>query len=434
MDKRVLSLTFLLIAVSIPGLARSADKTLTRVEDFVVVTGKDVPALIGARVSDLRLYACEAGKCQAAPLQVDKVDENGRYVFPTDANADRDGSALDPNDEISFMAEDAGDSAPKGFAPQTDAKGMSIELIDPLDDGRAWVYLFNAPGSMPPATADYIDYVLEDGTALLKSPQYELGWGEGMINADNMRLATAGGELSPDLLDRQMVGLQARLIGEYNMPINAPESIVKAQDIAVIDGPVRVIIDQVIVINVVNISLQWGTEYFVKYYRCGQNNSVNFDFPTAANILKTISFYWSLDFNELIVGSYYVDPKHDQPIPIEAGAKVDGVPDDDFHYWYGVYGKNGAVVQALKLDDEVLEYFGCKGKWRQDADALDRKGDHRGRLEIGFTCTEIDEMPEKIEYHWFNYILFPKEPTLEGVKQLRNLVEHPLTTTVSELL
>ena len=92
-----------------------------------------------------------------------------------------------------------------------------------------------------------------------------------------------------------------------------------------------------------------------------------------------------------------------------------------------------AVFQALDLDPEVFEYFACTGRWRQNPKALDRKGDNPGRIEIGFNCGEREFVPEKKQYHWLNYILFPQEPTAAGIRALQNLVEHPLTLSVKNL-
>jgi hypothetical protein len=135
---------FLLPRTSLPA---PTPRTLERTEDFVVVTGADARALIGAEVKDLRLYSCRAGNCAGIPLQVDKVCSMGRYVFPQEKNSDRDGTRLDQNDEISFMAGDAGDRIPAGWRPEGKARGVEIELIDPLDSGVAWVYLFDLPGA-----------------------------------------------------------------------------------------------------------------------------------------------------------------------------------------------------------------------------------------------------------------------------------------------
>jgi hypothetical protein len=362
---------------------------------------------------------------------MDKVDELERYVFPQDKNAERDGSMLDENDEISFMASDTGDRAPSGFKPQGASAGHEIVLRDPLDNGVAWAYLFHIPGAAPEEKGDYISYALEGDKVFLRSPQYEFGWGVGKIYANHLRLLTPSGQLSDNLLDRQKIGLQARLAGERNLPIEAPESIIQAKDLAVIDGPVRVIINQAVFLRLANLDIKWGMEYFLKYYRCGQNNSVNFSFPTAANVFKTITMYWSLDFNDGVLGSRYVDPNRKDPLVIVSEPR-EGVPDDGPHYWWGLYGDNGAVFQALDLDDDILDYFGCQGRWRQDPAARDRKGEP-GRIEIGFTCGETADIPEKKDYHWFNYILFPRNSGPEGLQAMAKLFEHPLQVSVAAL-
>lgn len=93
----------------------------------------------------------------------------GRYVFPQDMNFDRDGKKLDENDEISFMAGDAGGGIADGFRPG----------------------------------------------------------------------AAKAGVLSQDVLDRQRVGLEAQTVGDMNMQISVPETIIKSEYAGVIDGPVR---------------------------------------------------------------------------------------------------------------------------------------------------------------------------------------------------
>jgi hypothetical protein len=412
-----------LVLLSCPSSASSSMRTLTRTEDFVVLVGADVPGLTGAEVS-----------CLHIAFQVDKVDTAGRYVFPEDKyhDPDRDGTLLDANDELCFMAGDAGDKRPFSWKPESATQGVEIELRDPLDGGMAWVYLFNEPGTDPPDVPDYVDYWITGGETFIQSSRFTLGYQTGRVNYDLMQLRNTSGELGPDILDRQRVGLMARM-AKHNMSLNVPESIIRTVDIALIDGPVRVIIDQIIVINLADISFQFGSEYFMIYYRCGQNNSVFFKFPLGLNkILKSLVFYWSLDFTPAILGSIYIDPHHPKTISIKPRI-VEAVPNDATHYWWGLSGKNGTLLQALDLDDDVLPYFTCDGLWHQDSDAKDKRGDHPGRIEIGFTCHEIESMPEKKDYHWFNYILFPAEPSLAGVKALQNIVEHPLQITTENL-
>ncbi len=417
------SLVFACLIVS--GPAESQKRGLSRTEDFVVLHGRDLPALKGAKVGSLRLYSCRAG-CKPVPVQVDKVDALGRYVFPQDKNRDRDGKLLDDNDEISFMAGDSGDRMGPGQRPAGATRGTELELRDPVDGGLGWVYLVEVPGSKPPeGLADYVDYRVEDGVVYIRSKRFELGYRVGRINYDHLRMRTAGGALSENVLDRQLVGMEAILAGERGLKLSAPQSIIKVEDIAVIDGPVRVIVDEIMNMHLGAISFQYGSELFMTFYRCGQNNEVDFKFPAAGNALfKSLLFYWSLDFNKDVVGSYYLDANHAAPLPIR-DEKRRGVPADRPHFWWGLYGPKGAVLQALKLDQDIMEYFACDGRWDQDPASGDKRGEP-GRLEIGFSCHEKGEVPPKQEFHWLNYILFPADPTAAGLTAVKNIFEHPL--------
>jgi hypothetical protein len=424
---------FLVLLSPEPGVS-SSGRTLTRTEDFVVITGADVSGLDGAEVSDLRLYSCKGAGCSPIPLQVDKRDSFGRYVFQIDKylDADRDGTRLDSNDEICFMAEDSGDKSPASWKPEAAAKGVEIELRDPLDGGKAWVYLIEEPGTSPPETADYVGYVIEDKKVIISSGRFRLGYRAGKINYDLMQMNTSSGDMGKDILDKQRVGLMAQM-AKYNMPINIPENIIKTVDTAFIDGPIRVIINQRLVINLADIALQYGSEYFMVYYRCGQNNSVFFDFPLGLNkAFKSMVFKWSLDFTPDIIGSKYLDPHHPQPIPIKPEV-VKEVPADQPHYWWGLYGEKGAVLQAIDLDDELIPYFECDGLWNQDPEAKDKRGDFPGRIEIGLACREVGSLPEQKDFHWFNYIMFPENSTLTGLKDLKKIFENPLEVSARKI-
>jgi hypothetical protein len=431
---RALLVGSIFILIPFTSDASQSRRTLRRTEDFVVLTGYDAKGLQGAEIADLHMYACRGQSCSPIPFQVDKVDISGRYVFPRDRyrDPDRDGTMLDANDEMCFMAEDAGDRMGISWAPEGAQKGLEIELRDPLDGTRAWVYLFARPGEDPPETRDYVDYRIEGDEIIISSSRFTLGYQTGRVDYDLMQMQNASDTMGPDVLDRQRVGMMARL-AKHNMRINVPESIIKTVDVASIDGPVRVIIQQMIVIYLVDISFQYGSEYFMRYYRCGQNNSVFFSFPSGLNkLFNSLVFYWSLDFNPEIIGARYVDPHHPNPLPIKKDI-VKAVPNDKAHFWWGLYGKKGALLEALDLDDDMLPYFSCHGLWRQDPEAKDRKGDHPGRIELGLACREIGSLPEKRDFHWLNYILFPAEHSLAGINAVRKIFEHPLQIETEEI-
>ncbi|HEX7168703.1 MAG TPA: hypothetical protein VF230_17115 [Acidimicrobiales bacterium] len=68
---------------------------------------------------------------------------------------------LDDDDEIAFMASDAGDRAPAAaFGPAgTDAKRQEVAVVDPVTGDARFVYLFTrASGSTFDASTGYVDY------------------------------------------------------------------------------------------------------------------------------------------------------------------------------------------------------------------------------------------------------------------------------------
>lgn len=60
--------------------------------------------------------------------------------------------------------------------------------------------------------------------------------------------------------------------------------------------------------------------------------------------------YWSLDFTNDIIGSFYIDPNQEAPVEIVEGAKSELAVDGP-HFWWALYGNNGAVLQAIDLDE-----------------------------------------------------------------------------------
>ncbi len=408
-------------------------KTLTRVEDFIVVIGSDLSGLDGAEIGNLRLYSCYDTACAQVPSQVDQRDSLGRYVFPEDANRDRDGSALDANDELSFMAEDAGGLAPEGWWPAAATRGVEIEVIDPLDQGRAWVYLFEEPDSPAPELADYVDYRVENGQILIESDQMMIGYPHQGVSYDVMRMITPAGVLGPDVLDQQRMGVEGILAGDLGVAFSAPESIVATRNIGLIDGPVRVIVDEVVDVVVGEFSFQWGVEYFFKIYRCGHHNSVTYEIPIAATAMfKSVNFYWDLDFTNDVLGSFFTAPYLSEPVLIKDEDRM-APPGDSGHVWYGLWGDQGALVQAYVLDHGSEELFVCDTRWKQKSDPKVKRGEHPGRIEIGFNCHGIEDLPEENKYHASNYILFPRDPSLEGINSMKNVFENPLQIIVREM-
>ena len=159
---------------------------LSRPDDPVVITGAGVPSLTGAAPGQILAFAWN-GSWDQVPVQVDdRKLVNLRAAYPTPfpscsdpcyapfstpaklryadpgtrVGADTDPS-LDANDEIAFMAKDAGAQAGAAADPAGVLAGSRVEIVvtDPLDGGTGYVYLFRQTGSIDPgAGQQYVTY------------------------------------------------------------------------------------------------------------------------------------------------------------------------------------------------------------------------------------------------------------------------------------
>lgn len=165
------------VGEAFPASRRAAP--LTRGSDPVVLTGSALGGLAGIPPGDLVAFRY-LGAWQQVPVQVDERAVvsfsqvyNGVFPIPagittlaytdagTHAGADPD-ATLDANDEVVFMAEDAGDrpaafSEPGGVIA---GSGLEVTVTDPLGSGPGYVYLFRRSGGAldPAAGQDYVAY------------------------------------------------------------------------------------------------------------------------------------------------------------------------------------------------------------------------------------------------------------------------------------
>jgi hypothetical protein len=203
------------------------------------MTGADVPSLAGIAPGDLVAFKYDAG-WQQIPVQVDERAAkdfgpiyNQASIGVTEVQYTDSGTftgadpnpTLDPDDEIAFMARDAGDPAgaaaePAGVIAGT---GLQLTITDPIDAGTGYVYLFAQDGSLDAgAGQQYVSYTFnllsgpylstydlddthpeldgnpENSTITTASYTYHFGdrW-----QADALTISTAGAS-NVDILDR----------------------------------------------------------------------------------------------------------------------------------------------------------------------------------------------------------------------------------------
>ena len=231
-------LTLACLALSQAVCAQTAS-TLTRPHDPVVLTGASLPTYAGLSPASIVGFRFGAGGWQQIPVQVDEralldvvkpygtlgaafgygpSPTNPRALFYTDA-ATLTGAdptpTFDADDELVFMAKDAGGRATAAATPSGVVAGScrEIAVTDPLG-GLGYVYLFQSAGTLAPgAGVSYVTYTSNvtstggfpahlSGTnaenTVISTPRYSWHFASEWVS-DELKLAVGN---NADLLDR----------------------------------------------------------------------------------------------------------------------------------------------------------------------------------------------------------------------------------------
>ncbi len=430
--KRLLPLFILATAIctSSTNIAGAQSRSLKRTEDFILLTGEQTPSLIGSEVRELSLYKYTSSGFRTIPFQVDKRDSKGRYVFPDEKirNPLRDGTRLDRNDELVFMIKDSGGRRLKGAWVDTAEKGIEIELTDPLTGEKAWVYLFLRSGEEPPKTEDYVRYWVEDNREHVYTPQYEFEQPLGVTYYDHLRFRKPDGTWGEDVLDRTKIGLKATLLNGA-VPLLVPEQEIKDHVFGVIDGPVRVIRDEIDYVHIKLIGLEWETEYFLTYYYNGNISPLEVNIPVNLHkLFLDIKFYWALDYNENILGSTFRNTAHPE------GLKLDGIQDKDIdtktdNDYTLVTGPQGSIMDVIIFEEVLGNQMIRTTCLVEDLDKSEPDEDHPGQLKAGFWMKTSTSLKKGKYKYWF-YHYYPYPFSDKKVQEILNMIHDPVEINV----
>ncbi len=426
-----LFITGLVLSLLSPPMAEAQKKSLNRTEDYILFTGADAPGLIGSETADLHLYACRPDGFRAVPFQVDKRDSEARFVFPDEKLRDpmRDGTRLDENDEMVFMVIDSGDRCPKTAWVEGAERGIELELIDPLDRGRAWVYLFYLPGVGPAETRDYVSYRTDEVREYIRTDQYEVGQPLTKTYYDWLKLKRPDASFSPDIFDRQKIGLEARLLNGA-IPFKVPEGLTKCKVFGVIDGPVRVIRYEFDYVQA--LGSMFENDFFLIYLNNVTYNPIEINIPfTMHKIFLEVSIYWAIDFNDHIKGSTFRNAANPK------GVILDGEPDADIDdesevLWMVVTGPQGSLVDVVVKEPRLAEQLMSQTLVVEDPEDKDPHEEHPGKLVAGWQSKSAKKI-EKGVYNYCLYHFFPWPFSDEKVQEIFDMIERPVEITVNPL-
>lgn len=138
--------------VSLAGELRSLSHTIDPIE----ISGSAISDITGTMISNLRIVASRDGEFASIPFQLDHKGSENDWIWGSvinnetssqiEVNTHDDQDPLgvrifDANDVVVFQAKDAGDKDRKGIGRVLADRLVELELTDPVDGGKDWVYL-----------------------------------------------------------------------------------------------------------------------------------------------------------------------------------------------------------------------------------------------------------------------------------------------------
>jgi len=155
-----------------------------------------------------------------------------------EAEADVD-AGFDADDELAFISLDCGDRLEGVQWSQPPKIWLEIEVFDPVDQGRGYVYLAAFSGPAPRSQVDYISCHAAEN--IIESTDYKIGYHpDAPISINWLSVPPSGGGSGQSVADRQKIRAKATMI--WNLfSISKNESDFRAVVSAYADGPVRVI-------------------------------------------------------------------------------------------------------------------------------------------------------------------------------------------------
>lgn len=297
-----------------------------RAYDAVIAQGAELGALLGRPIRNLGLFTSSPTGLTPIPFQIDEregtapADAPWVYTLGAYARPDADGGALDANDELVFMARDAG--ARSAVRPPRAVVTLELAVRDPVSGELAYAYLaaFEQPAQPSPRSYVHLDVTADsvrtDNYYVIASTSVPISW-------SNFTIHDARGQASENLLDRYKVRVRALfLMGLVEWSVN--EEQLRSVPVGYSAGPIRVIRR---VKNSVDAGLGLeSAEYLVDnvYYDSAILVPAYVTVPYEPGFfMKDIEIRTSVDFTDAMMGWTFTSSRNPTPV------KIDGVTSPD---------------------------------------------------------------------------------------------------------
>ncbi|MEN0045864.1 MAG: T9SS type A sorting domain-containing protein [Bacteroidota bacterium] len=462
----------------------------TRDCDPVVMSGTELPCMLGEAPADVVAFRYQNGSWQQIPVQIDErivLDITAPYgegtgdcyyksredvpwdvLFYADPNTYTGADVNDPNfdddDELAFMAKDAGDIAPQNACPGgvVSTTKCQVTVRDPLDGNSilGYVYVFRQTGNLAQdAGQDYVDYDFDFGadykqdylvcvfeqpgsnpeSSRVTTDNYSMHFSRRWVK-DELQI-TAGNASGVDILDHHQYFINVNSCNRNEVTFSNG----KGPIIANIDGPVRAIR------SVMGANSGTFMQLDIIFTECRTDNRMYYRLHPANG------YYDAFDLNTNAIGMTFYNDQNTEGVMIDGNR--DNLIKDDPNEWELMSGSPGSIVATYVFDTDLqlgteAEYDqglveGFVAAYQTDlgpGEPRECTGDQESYNASGFClrtkeCTDLrydfDDGPncapefvryfDQIRYHY----MLPPQTTKAEAAQYASFAKNPLTTTAN---
>ena len=368
-------------------------RPLGRSAEPVRVYGDEVPTLQGWEAERIGVLAYRDGAWQDVPFQIDERNPYGYLVLDQGpkGSSDGDGGRFDDNDEIVFMASDAG-GRPGGVEGRDPGALPGVETFAEVGlrdaaGNEAWVVVAGFTEAAPRAGDDYVEY--DPRRDRIRTASYQMAFprdanGDPRFFPDEVRVETAAGGSGEDLLDRLKIRASAGVLMDL-ISFSRTEEDFRAQLLAWRDGPVRAVRRVELAVHILFGIYAPPMAVDLVYYRDSLEAPIIIDSPfNVGTVLSSLDMSVDFDLSENALGARLITPDNPALDPIDGRMTESeeelvrpGQP------WQLIGGPQGHVLSrldigaTLPLEEEV--------RYVDDGDATNEPEDHDGVHEVGRT-------------------------------------------------
>ena len=451
MRKGVLLLTagFVLLSLfSSPAEpVKTTPATMKRQHDPIQVPGTLLRPLHGEGLDNFRLYSSRKGKLAEVPFQVDERLRDGTFIFHLGekSNAHLANNQLDPQDFLVFRIGDSGDRVPRESWPSPN--GVEIELEDPLDGGKSWVYLLSFKEDAPPrleldtVTLEHWDpWERPELPFVVRGLSYRI---KGLVNEirgkhyktainKDFRVPESAGGTDVNLLDGQKMRAYCEILGgRFRVEANETNFIGGIESLT--HGYVR------------GFGRQWLTVAMPLNLRAPRIYSDVFTYdriivsPMILNIpfnpeamITRAGIEFGYDLNENAYGMRFYSPNCLDGVTIDGKMteREKAIP-DDWVPWYLITGPQGSLLFRVDIEEKFMKQTDNRLTYIDDLDQAFPPEDIPGsigyaRTTIEITSVEPGQYAFQIEWYFPPHLYKPGGYDKDLLRQFLNIKDNPV--------